>query len=302
MSDALLITPGHFSLDQLRLIHQERIDFALDPACQASVAASQRTVASIIASQRTVYGINTGFGKLATVRIDASDLDRRQRNIVLSHAAGTGAPLPTPIVRLMIALKIASLGQGASGIQPKTLDFLETLLATGVIPVVPSQGSVGASGDLAPLAHMAAVMIGVGEVDTPAGRLPAVDGLAVAGLQPLTQVQAQVARERRIGVVDRLVLANHAAQFARQVARARLERRIFQDLVRLHGESRRRHDKRKRESDDGKTPHRPYSAGCNADFAAGFGAPMRKRRSDSDSAPPSIITTAPSQISSTNGL
>src|SRR5690606_18281677 len=118
-----------------------------------------------------------GFGKLANVRIEPADLARLQRNIVLSHAAGTGDPLPQRIVRLMMALKLASLGQGASGVQPRTLIMLEAMLAHDLIPVVPSQGSVGASGDLAPLSHMTAAMIGVGEVDTPSGRLPALEAL-----------------------------------------------------------------------------------------------------------------------------
>src|SRR3546814_2539963 len=112
-----------------------------------------------------LYGINTGFGKLASVRIDAADLATLQRNIVLSHAAGTGDPSPVAVVRLMMALKLASLAQGASGVRPETVALLEAMLGQGLSPVVPSQGSVGASGDLAPLAHMAAAMIGVGEMD-----------------------------------------------------------------------------------------------------------------------------------------
>src|SRR3546814_3597868 len=95
-----------------------------------------------------LYGINTGFGKLASVRIDAADLATLQRNIVLSHAAGTGAPSPAPVVRLMMALKLASLAQGASGVRPETVALLEAMLGQGLTPVVPSQGSVGASGDL----------------------------------------------------------------------------------------------------------------------------------------------------------
>ena len=145
---------------------------------------------SILAQDKPVYGINTGFGKLASVRIGAADLETLQRNIVLSHAAGVGAPMPVPIARLMIALKLASLAQGASGVQVETVHLLEALLAKGLTPVVPCQGSVGASGDLAPLAHMAAAMIGVGEVfvgDASGGetRVPAAQALAEAGLKPL---------------------------------------------------------------------------------------------------------------------
>ncbi|WP_160320935.1 aromatic amino acid lyase, partial [Xanthomonas phaseoli] len=105
----------------------------------------------------------TGFGKLASVRIEREDLQTLQRNIVLSHAAGVGEPTPVPVVRLMMALKLTSLAQGASGVQPDTLALLEAMLRAGITPVVPCQGSVGASGDLAPLSHLAAVMIGVGE-------------------------------------------------------------------------------------------------------------------------------------------
>src|SRR6185295_2421586 len=112
-------------------------------------------------------------------------LAKLQHNIVLSHAAGVGDPTPPPIVRLMLALKLASLARGASGVRPATIAMLEAMLKHGLLPMVPSQGSVGASGDLAPLAHMAAAMIGVGDMDTPHGRMPAADALARHGLQPL---------------------------------------------------------------------------------------------------------------------
>jgi histidine ammonia-lyase len=158
----------------------------LDADCRAAVHASADSVARIVAKGAPVYGINTGFGKLASVRIPAEDLETLQRNIVLSHAAGVGEATPLAITRLMMALKIASLAQGASGIRPATLALLEAMLAQGIIPVIPGQGSVGASGDLAPLAHMTAVMIGVGDADTPQGRLPAIQALASAGLAPVT--------------------------------------------------------------------------------------------------------------------
>ncbi len=157
----------------------------LDPVCRSSVEASARAVDAIIARGDPVYGINTGFGKLASVRIEAADLAQLQRNIVLSHAAGVGEPTPRAIVRLMMALKLASLGQGASGVQPQTLAFLEAMLASDLIPAVPSQGSVGASGDLAPLAHMTAAMLGIGEIETANGRVPALHALQAVGLTPL---------------------------------------------------------------------------------------------------------------------
>lgn len=181
---AIVLTPGSTTLADWRAIYRGATP-KLDTACRARVEAGAEAVSRIVARGEPVYGINTGFGKLANVRIDAGDLARLQRNIVLSHAAGTGEPTPVPVVRLMMALKLASLGQGASGVRARTLSFLESLLAADVIPVVPSQGSVGASGDLAPLAHMTAAMLGEGEVFTRNGRVPARVGLAQAGLEPL---------------------------------------------------------------------------------------------------------------------
>ncbi len=181
---ALVLTPGAASLADWCAIYRGA-GVSLDPACRPGVARSAATVAAIVARGEPVYGINTGFGKLASVRIGAADLETLQRNIVLSHAAGTGEPMPRDTARLMMALKLASLAQGASGIRPETLALLEAMLARDVVPVVPAQGSCGASGDLAPLAHMTAAMIGVGEVLTPEGRLPAGAALARAGLAPV---------------------------------------------------------------------------------------------------------------------
>ncbi|MCP8937102.1 histidine ammonia-lyase [Alsobacter sp. SYSU M60028] len=181
---SIVLRPGDASLADWRAIYRGATP-SLDPACARAVAAGAEAVARILARGEPVYGINTGFGKLASVRIDDADLETLQRNIVLSHAAGVGEPMPRPVARLMMALKLASLAQGASGVRPATLRLLEDMLARDVVPVVPAQGSVGASGDLAPLAHMTAVMIGVGEAITPAGRVPARDALAAAGLAPV---------------------------------------------------------------------------------------------------------------------
>ena len=158
----------------------------LDPGCWPAVERSAEAVAAIVARGEPVYGINTGFGKLASVRIGVHELERLQRNIVLSHAAGVGEAMPAAVVRLMLALKLASLAQGASGIRRGTLALLEAMLARGVLPVIPGQGSVGASGDLAPLSHMSAVMIGVGEATVGGRRMPAGAALAEAGLAPVT--------------------------------------------------------------------------------------------------------------------
>jgi histidine ammonia-lyase len=180
----ITLKPGAVPLAHWRGIFRGA-DLRLDPASAPVIAASAAAVERILAKGEPVYGINTGFGKLAGVRIAETDLALLQRNIVLSHSAGTGAASPIPVVRLMLALKLASLAQGASGVRPETVALLEAMLARGLTPVIPAQGSVGASGDLAPLAHMAAAMIGVGEVFAGGQRLPAAEALANAGLAPL---------------------------------------------------------------------------------------------------------------------
>jgi histidine ammonia-lyase len=183
MTDIMLV-PGAVTMDDWRAIYRGAVPL-LDPASAPVIAESAASVERILARGAPVYGINTGFGKLASVKIEASDLAKLQRNIVLSHAAGTGAASPIPIIRLMMALKLASLAQGASGVRRETVALIEAYLVKGLTPVVPAQGSVGASGDLAPLAHMAATMIGVGEIFIGNRRLPAATALAEAGLTPL---------------------------------------------------------------------------------------------------------------------
>lgn len=180
MSGVVLV-PGAAKLSDWRNVYVGE-SVRLDQACAPGVAAGAEAVARILAKGEPVYGINTGFGKLASVRIGDDDLTLLQRNIVLSHAAGTGVPSPIAVVRLMMALKLASLAQGASGIQPETLALLEAMLERGLTPVIPSQGSVGASGDLAPLSHMAATMIGVGEIIVNGEVCNAAEALAGAGL------------------------------------------------------------------------------------------------------------------------
>ena len=178
------LRPGAMTLADWRAVYRGG-GCRLDPAVRPVVLRSAEAVAAIVARHEPVYGINTGFGRLATVRIADADLAQLQRNIVLSHAAGVGEPTPIPVARLMMALKLAGLGQGASGVRPETLALLEALLARGLTPVIPSQGSCGASGDLAPLAHMSAAMLGVGSVFVDGRTVPAAEALAAAGLQPL---------------------------------------------------------------------------------------------------------------------
>jgi histidine ammonia-lyase len=157
----------------------------LDAACGERIEAGERALEAILAEGAPVYGVNTGFGKLAGIRIAADDLAGLQRNIVLSHAAGVGRPAPKPIVRLMLALKLVSLARGASGVRRETVALLEAMLEHDLIPIVPRQGSVGASGDLAPLAHLAASMLGVGEILAPEGPMPAGEALRRHGLRPV---------------------------------------------------------------------------------------------------------------------
>jgi histidine ammonia-lyase len=183
--NTVVLLPGSVSLAQWRAIY-EGANPALDKSCLPRIAASAAAVSRILARNQPIYGINTGFGKLASVRIDDADLAILQRNIVLSHCAGVGDPMPIPVTRLMIALKLASLAQGASGVQPGTVKLLAALLTHELTPVIPSQGSVGASGDLAPLSHLAGALIGIGDVIVRGERKPALAALQSAGLEPVT--------------------------------------------------------------------------------------------------------------------
>ena len=183
---SLVLTPGEVPLADWRRIYREgTATVTLDPRSAGPIAASAAAVTAILARGEPIYGINTGFGRLASIRIEDADLARLQRNIVLSHAVGVGEPMPAAVARLMMALKLASLAQGASGISAPTVALLQAMLNRDLVPVVPGQGSVGASGDLAPLAHMTATMIGVGEIFFSGERMPATAALSQAGLAPL---------------------------------------------------------------------------------------------------------------------
>ncbi|KEA63499.1 Histidine ammonia-lyase [Marinobacterium lacunae] len=182
----LTIRPGEMTLAELRQVNDRAIRLQLDPTSHEGIHASSRAVTRVIEENRVVYGINTGFGLLANTRIAPEDLELLQRSIVLSHAAGIGALMSESTVRLMMVLKINSLARGYSGIRLSVIEALIQLVNAEVYPCVPEKGSVGASGDLAPLAHMSTVLLGEGEVIHKGERISGAEGLRIAGLEPIT--------------------------------------------------------------------------------------------------------------------
>ncbi len=182
---SLILKPGSVPLSTIEKIYRENLAVRIDPSFHAGVEKAAARIAEIAAGDAPVYGINTGFGKLASIRIAPEDVATLQRNLILSHCCGVGEPLSEDIVRLIMALKLISLGRGASGVRLELITLIEAMLEKGVIPMIPAKGSVGASGDLAPLAHMAAAMIGEGEAFYQGERLPSADALKKAGLKPV---------------------------------------------------------------------------------------------------------------------
>ena len=180
----LLLGRERLTLAQLRSIAREAAPVALDPACLPAIEAAAATVERIAAEGEPAYGINTGFGKLAQTRIPREELAHLQKNLVLSHAAGTGPLLSDDTVRLTLAIKIASLARGHSGVRPRLVEALARLYDARIYPCIPSKGSVGASGDLAPLAHLACALIGVGEVRTGGRTVPAASIIEPLELAP----------------------------------------------------------------------------------------------------------------------
>ncbi|HKL45943.1 MAG TPA: histidine ammonia-lyase [Roseovarius sp.] len=180
------LVPSEVTLARMEAIWRGNLSAVLDRACRPAVEAAAALVQKAAEGDEAVYGVNTGFGKLASVKIPADQTEALQRNLILSHCCGVGEALDTATTRLMMVLKLMSLGRGASGVTWRTITLIEDMLAQGVTPVVPDQGSVGASGDLAPLAHLAAVMIGEGEARVGDGaRMPGGEALAQAGLAPI---------------------------------------------------------------------------------------------------------------------
>ncbi len=177
---------GALSLNDLRRIYREPVRLSLSKDAEGKIAGGCQVVKDVIASGDTVYGINTGFGKLAKKRVSVEQLEKLQENLILSHCTGTGYTLYDEITRIIMVLKINCMAQGFSGVRPELIDALITLLNKEIYPCIPAKGSVGASGDLAPLAHMSAVLLGYGHVRVNGAVLSAKQGLELAGLTPMT--------------------------------------------------------------------------------------------------------------------
>ena len=185
VQNPLVIKPGHISLAQLRQLALDNTTISFDPNCRADIRSSAATVAQAANSNAAVYGVNTGFGKLASTRIAHDDLALLQLRLLRSHAVGVGDPIASKVVKLILALKASSLARGYSGVREEVIDTLVALYNHNIIPIIPAQGSVGASGDLAPLAHLSLALIGEGEVLFNGDRIRAIDALRAAGITPI---------------------------------------------------------------------------------------------------------------------
>ncbi len=181
----LTLTPGAVTLDDLANIYWNEASVRLDPASHPAIELAHSRITAAVAGADAVYGVNTGFGKLASVKIESKDTATLQRNLILSHCCGVGPAISRRHARLLMALKLLSLGRGASGVRLEVVALIEAMLEKGVTPVIPAQGSVGASGDLAPLAHMAAAMMGHGEAEFDGQVMSGNKALATAGLTPV---------------------------------------------------------------------------------------------------------------------
>ncbi|MBL9051461.1 MAG: histidine ammonia-lyase [Tabrizicola sp.] len=181
-----ILIPGQVTLAQLERIFRLQLPAKLHDSARPGIERAAGHIAAAAGGTAAVYGVNTGFGKLASVKIAAQDTAKLQENLILSHSCGVGAPMPEDVARLMMVLKLLSLGRGASGVRPEVVRLIEGMLEKGVTPVIPDQGSVGASGDLAPLAHMTAVMIGHAEAIVDGQVRPGAEALALKGLSPIT--------------------------------------------------------------------------------------------------------------------
>src|SRR5918992_3987092 len=181
----LQLTGRDLTIDQVIEVSRGRREVALDAEAARRMAESRSVIERLVADGAIVYGVTTGFGDLAEVRIEPEQTSALQRNLIRSHAAAVGEPLTEEIVRAMLLLRANTLAIGLSGVRPAVPELLCAMLDAGVHPVIPSRGSVGASGDLAPLAHLALVLIGEGEAVVDGERRSGAEGLASAGLEPL---------------------------------------------------------------------------------------------------------------------
>jgi len=209
VSAGLLLRPGALDLAELRRVHAGAVPLVLDDAARAGVHASAALVQRLAQGDAPVYGVNTGFGKLADKRISPGELEVLQRNLIRSHSVGVGAPMAAPIVRLVLALKAASLARGYSGVRESVIDHLLAALNAGLVPAIPMQGSVGASGDLAPLSHLTLALMGEGEFLVDGQREPAAAVLARHGMEPL-RLQAKEGLALINGTQVSTALALHA--------------------------------------------------------------------------------------------
>ncbi len=183
--ETVTLDGDHLTLEQLARIAGGNVRLEMDAAARERVRRSRRALEELLSRGTPVYGANTGFGLLSDVRIPDDQVERLQENLIRSHCAGTGEPLPPGVVRAMIALRANVLARGHSAVRDSLVDGLLALYNAGIVPVIPSRGSVGASGDLAPLAHLALALIGEGDVFHDGGRLPAARALTAAGLRPI---------------------------------------------------------------------------------------------------------------------
>jgi len=205
----MILDPGHLTLDQLQAIHAGHTHLEIAQQARGSIRASADLVQRAARGIEPVYGVNTGFGKLASQSIGREQVDALQLNLVRSHSAGVGPPLAPPVVRLMLALKAASLARGYSGVREQVIDTLLAVQNTQLTPWIPSQGSVGASGDLAPLAHMTLALIGEGHMWVDGERRDAAPLLEKLGIAPLL-LQAKEGLALINGTQTSTALALHA--------------------------------------------------------------------------------------------
>ncbi|HEY6013928.1 MAG TPA: aromatic amino acid lyase, partial [Candidatus Limnocylindrales bacterium] len=211
-TEPIVLTGAALTIADVEAVARRGARAVLDPAARDRMQEARDLVEALVASGAVVYGVTTGFGDLANVSIPAADTERLQENVLMSHAAGVGPPFPREIVRAMLLLRANTLSLGHSGCRPLLVDRLLAFLEAGIHPVVPEQGSLGASGDLAPLAHLALPLIGRGQVEFQGSLVPALIALREVGLEPLVlQAKEGIALlngTQMMGAIGALLLAD----------------------------------------------------------------------------------------------